>query len=194
MSVKDAHLLTDEELVLRITATNDTQWFGILYDRYADVVFGKCLSFTKDRAEAEDLAHDVFLKLFMQLKKFSGKSKFSTWLYSFTYHHCVNHVNRVMKKRPVTTDMEGYDHIEEPEDKKLLELQHETLAQALERLDPEDKMLLLLKYQDEMSVKQIMAALDIGESAVKMRLKRAKVRCVKAYNDILHEPRMKVIK
>ena len=68
--------------------------FGILYDRYAEKVYHKCISFVKDVDLAQDLAHDVFLKTFLNLAKFEGKSKFSTWLYSLTYNFCIDYLRK----------------------------------------------------------------------------------------------------
>ena len=54
----------------------------------------------------------------------------------------------------------------------------------MELIDPEDKSLLLLKYQDGVSIKELEGLLDIGSSAVKMRLKRAKAKIVEIYNTL----------
>lgn len=60
----------------------------------------------------------------------------------------------------------------------------EKLKSALQMLNPNDRMMLLMKYQDDISIKEISAVTGLGESAVKMRLSRAKVNLVKFYNDI----------
>ena len=57
------------------------------------------------------------------------------------------------------------------------------MKEALELISPEEKMILLLKYQDSLSIKDLTGVLDIGESAVKMRLKRAKEKLVNVYNN-----------
>ena len=51
-------------------------------------------------------------------------------------------------------------------------------------IEPNDKMILLMKYQDDLSIKEISEVLEIGESAVKMRLKRAKEKVVNVYNEL----------
>ena len=86
--------LSDEELVSEIIKTKDSTLFAILYDRYAPKVYNKCLGFAKSKVQAEDLTHDIFIKLYVKLNSFKGTSKFSTWLYSFTYNFCVNFVQR----------------------------------------------------------------------------------------------------
>ena len=84
-------------------------------------------------------------------------------------------------------DPENYEqaHLQiDVDDSTLFKLKEETLKKALEVIAPEDKMILLLKYQDDFSIKNIMEVLEIGESAVKMRLKRAKSRIIVAYNNL----------
>jgi RNA polymerase sigma-70 factor (ECF subfamily) len=182
---------SDEELVNAIVSTNDTLLFEILYDRYAKVVYNKCYGFSKSNQEAEDLTQDVFLKLFVKLGTFKGKSKFSTWLYAFTYNHCVNYVNRnnskKIEKKSVDAEnlQEDYYNPEE-DDNAINQLRVEKLKEALEKISPEEKMILLLKYQDFLSIKELTDILDIGESAVKMRLKRAKEKLINVYNDADH--------
>ncbi|WP_435264158.1 RNA polymerase sigma factor [Tenacibaculum sp. nBUS_03] len=95
----DVTKLSDEDLVKKIVEKNDTHLFAILYDRYAGVVYNKCYGFSKSKEEAQDLTHDLFIRLFVKLRTFKGKSKFSTWLYSFTYNFCVNYVQRNSAKK-----------------------------------------------------------------------------------------------
>ena len=180
--------LSDEELVAKIVAKNDTFLFGILYDRYAKMVYNKCYGFAKSEDEAEDLTQDVFLRLFIKLASFQGRSKFSTWLYSFTYNFCVNYVNRdkgrKMKDQSVPIDDKEYKLTVEVPDKSIYEMKAHKLEKALGTLAPEDKSILLLKYQDGASIKELCILFEIGESAVKMRLKRAKARLVEIYNTL----------
>jgi RNA polymerase sigma-70 factor (ECF subfamily) len=184
--------LSDEDLVKAIVLKNDTLLFEILYDRYDKLVYNKCRGFSKHDDEAEDLTQDIFLKLFVKLKTFKGKSKFSTWLYSFTYNHCVNYVNRStakkIEKQSVDTDNLKDEHYgsQEQDDADIQNLKVEKLKEALEKISPEEKMILLIKYQDSLSIKDLCGVLDIGESAVKMRLKRAKEKLVNVYNEECH--------
>lgn len=180
---------TDEDLVEAIVKTNNTLLFEILYDRYAMLVYNKCYGFAKDADEAKDITQDVFLKLFVKLASFKGKSKFSTWLYAFTYNHCVNYVtrNKAKKFEKQSVDYKDIENLseEEDDDNSFLDMRVDKLQKALEMISPEEKMILLLKYQDFLSIKEIESVLDIGESAVKMRIKRAKDKLVMVYNENL---------
>jgi len=179
--------ISDEELVQKIAKSNDTHLFGLLYDRYASVVYNKCLGFLTSKEEAQDLTHDIFVKLFVKLKTFKGESKFSTWMYAFTYNHCINHLNREIKgnKNTYSVPDEIEDEIiDEIADKQILEMKAEKLNQSLQLISPKDKALLLMKYQDDASIKEIADLHEIGESAVKMRLNRAKSSLINIYNNL----------
>ena len=185
---QDFNKLSDEELVKTIVSSNDTLLFEILYDRYAKMVYNKCRGFSKRDDEAEDLAQDIFLKLFVKLKTFKGNSKFSTWLYAFTYNHCVNYVNRntakkIEKQSVDATHIQDSGYSIEDNDNDINQLKVDKLKEALELITPEEKMILLLKYQDYLSIKELTDILDIGESAVKMRIKRAKEKLINVYNE-----------
>jgi len=180
--------LTDLELVERITKDNNTMLFGVLYDRYVKMVYNKCYGFARSEDEAEDLTQDVFLLLFVKLKSFQGRSKFSSWLYSFTYNFCVNYVNRNKERKmsDKSSPIEKSEHkvTEDISDDSLFDMRSEKLKRALDLIDPDDKKILLLKYQDDVSIKELQNLLEVGESAVKMRLKRAKSRILETYNTL----------
>lgn len=180
--------MSDEDLVVAIAKSNDTLLFEVLYDRYAKKVYNKCFGFAKDEEEAKDLAQDVFLKLFVKLNTFKGTSKFSTWLYAFTYNHCVNFVNRdahkLMEKKSVDSSALEDTIDEEKNEHSFLQMKVDKLALALNAISPEEKMLLLLKYQDFLSIKELESVLGVNESAVKMRLKRARKRLMDTYQNL----------
>lgn len=182
--------LTDEALVNRINKSKSTLLFGVLYDRYSQKVYNKCYSFSKNLEEAQDLTQDVFLKVFVTMGSFRGESKFSTWLYALTYNFCTNYVTRdIGKKLDKASDpIEDHDyHLkseDDIDDAALFQLKVSKLEAALNSIDIEDKTILLLKYQDDVSIKELQTVLKIGESAVKMRLKRAKLKIIEAHNKL----------
>lgn len=189
MTTEAVHSLTDEALVEAIVKTNDTMLFEILYDRYATMVYNKCYGFANGVDEAKDLTQDVFLRVFIKLASFKGKSKFSTWLYAFTYNHCVNYVTRntakKIEKKSVSSESIDIQNIGEDVDstQEFENMRLDQLKLVMELISPDEKMILLLKYQDNLSIKELSEALDIGESAVKMRLKRAKEKLVRKYDN-----------
>ena len=188
--MEDSHTLyklTDEALVELIVTSQDPLLFEILYERYVFMVFNKCLSFSKNNQEAEDICQDIFIKLLIKIKSFKGDSRFSTWMYSFTYNHCVNyyHRNKFKKYEKNILNIEQMDDevpVQASDDdlEQLLKLKKLKIAMGL--IPNEDKEILILKYQDFKSIKDLMELHNAGESAIKMRLKRAKEKLLGVYN------------
>ncbi len=182
--------VTDEEAIELYLATQNTNYFNILYDRYSQKVFGKCLSLLKSESRAQDAAQEIFVKVLLNLSKFSGKSKFSTWLYSITYNFCIDMIRKNKKNIGVLVDdinAIGDEVIDEVDDAEILETNVIRLKKVLNEIPAGDKAILLMKYQDEFSIKDICGILDKSESAVKMKIKRAKAKFVKTYNSLYND-------
>lgn len=176
-----AEELTDEQIVARIREGDEGKMFSRLHDRYADRVRSKCRSLLRNESTVEDAVQDIFLKVHEKLPGFQGRSRFSTWLYSITYNHCIEFLRKNKRIRFADWE-EGLDLPEEVEDEDIEFLLEEKLTRAsllLEMIKPEDKAILIMKYRDGFSIKQIMEILGIaGESATKMKLNRAKKRII----------------
>ena len=173
-----AEKLSDEEIVERVLKNGEQQLLEMLYDRYSGKIFHKCVSLIKDREAAKDCTHDIMVKIFMNLVNFKGKSAFSLWVHSITYNYCMDYLQ---KQKRISFDDYGeneYDYAspdeENLESKLLQELKLTQLETVFELLSADERVLLLMRYQDDMSVKQIAESLGVGESAVKMRLKRSR--------------------
>lgn len=183
---------SDSELIRLIVKSGKTDYFEVLYDRYAHFVYNKCFWFVNQEEEAKDLTQEIFIKIYTNLGKFKGSSKFSTWIYAITVHTSINYVNKIRcKKTQISLNdyvddiffTDTYDTIE-PSDAELLEMNYERLQEILDILPLENKMLLLMKYHDNLSISKIVEILGINESAVKMRLLRAKNKALELYLDL----------
>jgi len=179
---------TDQDYIEQIRSGN-VNAYAALVTKYQHMIFTLALRMVGNREDAEEVSQDTFVKAYKALDTFKGTSKFSTWLYSFTYNFCVNYVQRNTHKKQekitvVTDRIKEEDPSEEIDDTSLFELKSEKLVKAMQLIDPNDKMTLLMKYQDDMSIKEMAVVLEIGESAVKMRVKRAKEKVVKAYRKL----------
>lgn len=179
---------SDVELVQQIV-DGDELLLEVLYDRYSEKVFYKCFHIVKDRGTAQDLVHDIMIKIFMNLPKFKGSSDFSFWVKSITYNYCMDYLKQQKRLRFDDFEASAFEHLStdeiELEHKVLKELQLEQLEMLFEELKADDKMVLLMRYQDGMSVKQIAATLNVGESAVKMRLKRSRSRLAELLKSVV---------
>ena len=180
--------LTDRELVAAIL-NGKREYLNELYRRYQDRVYYKCLGMIRDGNLAQDLAHDVFIKVFTNLHKYQGKAELSFWIYAITYNHCISHLKKAKRIRfdAIEDSQDPVDDGQDTLDEKLLkDLRLDQLDRLLKQLKPEEEVLLILKYQEAMSVKQIAAILQLTESAVKMRLKRARERLANLLNGLPH--------
>lgn len=177
------HNYTDEELVKLFVETQENRFFEKLYERYSDKVYHKCLSFVKDIAKAEDLTHDIFLKLIFKLGTFKEDAKFSTWLYSITYNHCMDQLRTNKKRGEVFQD----EPIDVPDDIDLNnifegdDVQAKNLKIALDQMTVEEKGVLFMKYMDDLSIRDIAGIFNVTESAIKMRLLRSREKLRKKY-------------
>ena len=173
--------LSDNELVELIVREGRRELMDIIYNRYADKVYHKCISLSKDRVLSQDLMHDVMVKILAKLSQFKGTSDFSFWVHSITYNYCMDYLRK--KKRNLTVEVLDYNTFDtiaedeiEQENNILKELRLEQLAIIFKNLDPDERGMLLMRYQESLSIREMAEVLEIGESAVKMRLKRSRDR------------------
>ncbi len=174
---------TDEEIVHSIMNLGNHELYEVLYSRYFKKVRDKCFSFLKDSKQSEEFANDILTKAYEKIPGFKGNSSFSSWLYSITYNYCIDYLR--VKKKLHYPDWNRSNEIPEIIDESgtdFEEASYENLLIILEAIHPEEKVLLLMKYQDNLPIKQIAKTLRISEDAVKMRLKRARTRVIYMYN------------
>jgi RNA polymerase sigma factor (sigma-70 family) len=181
--------LTDEELVSALQQEMDAERFAVLYDRYSEKVFQKCVGMTRDRDLAKDLTHDIFVKVFLNLSKFDHRSKFGTWVYSITYNYCLDSIRKSKRFREEQIDERTEEGVamDESSEAQLLGLRAERLDHVLQEIEAPDRATLLMKYEDDLSVKDMQDALGLSESAVKMRLMRARERAIAKYTELYPE-------
>ena len=174
--------LTDEQLIHKITKEGQNELFSILYNRYFPKVKDKCYSFLKNKSLSEEFANDILSKVFEKLASFKGKSSFSSWLFSITYNTVIDYLRKKRQLHYPNWNLSNeIPEIMDESDAELHDLSYDNLLSVFEMIHPEEKALLLMKYQDSLSLKKIASSLAISEDAVKMRLKRARSRVVYLY-------------
>lgn len=187
MSQACTQSMDDLQIILTYLDTQAEPCFTLIYNRYSSKVYAKCISLLRDEALARDAMQEIFTKIFMNLSRFGQRSRFSTWVYSITYNYCIDFLRKRQKQQAMFSDeLEDAPDIADDEvsDKVMLEMEVKTLKNVLNEIPAGDKAVLLMKYQDEMSIKEIASVLDKSESAVKMKIKRAKARAQSVKNDM----------
>jgi RNA polymerase sigma factor (sigma-70 family) len=185
MQIIDYNSLSDEELIAIIKEENRTNLFVLLYNRYFPKVFDKAYSLLKSKSLAKESAQEIMTKVFEKLDSFKGLSSFSSWIYSITYNYCIDYLrsNKKLHYPEWNTKNELTEIIDETEEDFLI-IKYDRLIHVMELIHPEEKAMLLMKYNDNLSIKQIASAMRITESAAKMRIKRAKARLVFQYKKL----------
>lgn len=178
--------LSDDKIVTLIIKEHKTNLFEILYDRYAPMIYRKCMSLTHHPSTAKDLMQDIMIKIFLNIAQFEGRSNFSLWVNTISYNHCMQYFKLNKRLQISSEDLSIYEGIAiqdiEEEHQELQQLQVKQLMLLLEQIKSEYKLILVMRYFSDMSVKEIAESLEIGESAVKMRLKRGREKLAQLFN------------
>ncbi len=181
--------LSDDDLIHQYIESQNQLYFSELYDRYADKIFAKCLGMLKDPTLAEDAAQEIFMKVFLKLASFNHQAKFSTWVYAIAYNYCIDLIRRNKKiQQTLSIDDEKAPQLAdsvEISDAEFLEMDMQQLGKALDKIPADDRAILIMKYKDGLSIKELAEMTGKTENAIKMKLKRAKDKVREHYDKIL---------
>lgn len=179
-----------ERRLIRKLRERDEAAFREMVDTYGDRIFNLTFRMLGNRAEAEDLAQEVFITVFKSIDQFRGDSKFSTWLYRVTANHCKNRIKYLARRHERGTSefderIEHDDGADGPmvvpkasprPDQQLEGAQLELVLQAaIAELDDEQRILVVLRDVEDLSYDEICAITDLPEGTVKSRLHRARM-------------------
>jgi RNA polymerase sigma-70 factor (ECF subfamily) len=172
----------DQDLVERIKSApdGDTRAFEALVDRYKERVVGNCRYLMRSASDAEDLAQEVFVKVFFAIPKFEGRSTFKTWIQRIKVNHTLNHMKKQQGKTFVNVDDPGVaasEHLSvgPMAERKAASVEaRELIGVTLDSLSDALRVPLILRDMDHLSYQEIADTLGLGLSAVKMRIKRAR--------------------
>lgn len=153
--------LSDEKLVVQVAETGSDAACDELFRRYGKKVYHWCHCHVHDMDEAVELTQEIFIKVFRTAGGFSGRSRFSTWLYRVVRNHCLNRLNSADHRRRLV-QLSLDDH--ELPDAGLLEEIHQTeirgeLEQILDRavgiMNPNELDAFVLHYRDGLTIKDV---------------------------------------
>ena len=158
----------------------DLRAFETLVHLYRSRILADCRYLTRDDLNAEDLAQEVFVKAFFGLKRFEGRSSFRHWLQRIKVNHCLNHIKKRGGTESLDLDEQATSDMEQLRvaavGAKNVEMSQESvrIGGILDSMPPTLRIPLIMCDMDELSYDEIASALNIGLSAVKMRIKRAR--------------------
>jgi RNA polymerase sigma-70 factor (ECF subfamily) len=151
----------------------DPQAQRAVFERYRDRVFSVALHFLKgERAAAEDVTQEVFVKVFRAARSFRGTARLSTWIYRIAAHACMDELRRRRRllffgdlPAAIHPPVQAADPAEPDAD----------VVAAVGRLSAKLRIAVLLRYFDDLSYDEIAQALGVTSGTVASRLNRAHV-------------------
>jgi RNA polymerase sigma-70 factor (ECF subfamily) len=160
--------------ILRKAQRGDERAFSIILRTYETPVYNYVLRLVGDRTLAEDLTQEVFLRVFQGLPKFSLRSKFTTWLFQVTKNRVLDELRAVERRPRAVVALEDVPPLEVV-DAPLERLEAiDAVWRAVEELNADLKMALLLRDVVGMSYTEIADALEITLATVKWRIYKAR--------------------
>lgn len=176
----------DEARMIAAVLAGNTQEFHELIRPYERAAYVMALSMLKNDADAEDAAQEAFLKAFRNLRSFRAESKFSTWLLSIVMNEARNRLRHqnVLKMESLDEPPDEREHVYPALLRDWREIPSETLErlevrallrEAVTGLAPIYREVLVLRDIEELNVREVSVALGITETAVKVRLHRARL-------------------
>lgn len=181
-------MITAEEenrLIDRILA-GEERLYAELVDRYKSYAYTIAVKIVTERAEAEEVAQDAFIKAFNYLKNFNRQARFSTWLYRIVFNTAISR----KRKHRLTTEDIGKRQIVNPEradsgierdDKQVF------IAKAMKKLNEADQLAIQLFYIKEFSLEEVADLMGQNANTVKVRIHRARQRLADELKMILKQ-------
>jgi len=174
---------TSEQEFIKELKSGSEKAFSKLIQENQTKVYRIALSLVKNPTDAEDIAQEVFIRIYTSINSFKGNSSLSTWIYKITYNRALDFIKRNNKKLKTTKTLD------DPEDTEILNLSGDRfipekefedkqlkleLEKALTNLPEDQRLLIELKDVHGFSYEEIMQITGLKEGTMKSRLNRAR--------------------
>lgn len=183
----------EERLLIERAQEGDHDAFARLLSRHQRRVFSLIGNLIRQPAEVEDIAQQVFLKMYLALPQFDFRAAFSTWLYRIAVNECYDHLRRQRaQKSPAGKELQVEELADlerlgatvqasaSPDPARQAELR-QLVEQLFRRLPVDDRLLLTLKELEGFSIEEIARVMEMKENTVKVRLFRARRRLLERH-------------
>jgi RNA polymerase sigma-70 factor (ECF subfamily) len=167
------------DTIIEACQRGDASAFACLFEAHRDKVYSIALRFAGDPASALDIAQDVFVKLLTRIQEYHGGARFETWLYRVTVNACLDYQKRRRRLLPFLQDtIDGtIDAVLPTRETALAALLREEaqdyVREAVAKLSPEHRVVIVLRYTEDLSYEEIAEVLACSRGTVASRLNRA---------------------
>jgi RNA polymerase sigma-70 factor (ECF subfamily) len=182
--------VSPEVALVRRAQRGEQEAFRTIVERYQGKVFSIIHGILRNRNDAEDIAQQVFTKIYFSLGKFDFRSALVTWIYKITVNECYDYL-RKQKVRKLTfesdlseDDLRRIDNTEDVRRNPAADVDRQTelreiVVRLLDRLSADERQLLILKEVEGYPVEELAHMLSMNENTVKVKLFRARQKLVK---------------
>jgi RNA polymerase sigma-70 factor (ECF subfamily) len=172
-----------EHELVKNCQNGDPEAFRMLVERYQNRVFSIAHTLVRSRADVEDVAQQVFTKVFLRIGSFDSRAALITWIYRITINECYNLLRKNKPSRWLKacemTEAETHQlestPAAEPSPERRAEM-GEIVSYLLGRVSPEERLLLYLKEVEGFSIQDLSEMFDTNENTIKVKLFRARQR------------------
>ena len=173
--------------VIKACQRGDRDAFRMLFEAYKDRVFSIAVYSLGDRAVADDVTQQIFLKLFTAITQFRGDSEFTTWLYRMVVNACHDERRRT-KRLTAWADSAGQSaYARKPQESQYARQEIAGVVQAaIRQLKPNFRMPILLKYIEGLSYDEIAEVMGCSKGTVASRLNRGHTELAKRLAHLRH--------
>ena len=166
----------EEFQIIQRICEGEINLYSIFLHRYSNAIYSLIVRIVASKEDAEELTQDVFLKAFKKLDTFHGKSGFLTWIYRIAYNTAIS-ATRKTRQEIYCFDESMIDKVSEQHVDQLFENDenealHHKLHLSMDKLNPEEKMLLLLHYSKGEKMHDIATIMSLSPENVKIKLFR----------------------
>ncbi len=156
-----------DEILMKQLNEGNRLAFELLYNRYFDKLVGFAVSFLGDVQKAEDVVQEVFMKIIDQPEQFDQDRKFSTWIYTVTGNKCRNLIRDEQNRAKIVSETRRDSESNTIHHDSDLQLLTNKIQRTLATLSEKEKSLYVLRFEQELSIKEISAIVNIPEGSVK---------------------------
>ena len=170
--------IKDEAIIKEILDGNINS-YSKLIQKYNQRLYRLCKGYLTDEAEIEDIMQDAYIKAFINLRQFAGRSSFSTWISQILINESLQRINKINKNKEYVLDNQYTKSINfsdniNPETTSMNNELRNIIEKNLESLPENYRIVFLMREIEKMNVAETAEVLTISEANVKVRLNRAK--------------------
>jgi len=184
------HRTSDEALLVRRVQAKDELAFREIVERYQTKVFSIIYGILRNHNDAEDIAQQVFAKIYFSIGNFDFRSSLLTWIYKITVNECYDYLRKKrVRKLVYESDFSEEDALQMENSNTAIDLnvpvdttleRQDLLVKLLSKVSEEDRMLMLMKEVEGHSVEELAQMTGMNENTIKVKLFRTRQKLLKA--------------